>query len=66
MKQKRDHISVLTASIFGVSPRYVRMIRDGHRANPKIEKIYQTLKKDIDLIIEAARGSITPDATSLN
>jgi hypothetical protein len=34
--RKRDEISVLVASIHGVSPRYVQMVRAGERENEAI------------------------------
>lgn len=42
-RQKRDEIAYFLADKWGLSPRYVQMVRDGERKNDKVLDEYMAL-----------------------
>jgi hypothetical protein len=55
---KGDDTAVLVADMYGVSPRYVRMVICGDRINANILETYMQLKEGKSLLIEAVKQSV--------
>ena len=54
----RDYSLSIVAEMFGVTTRYVAMIRDGKRNNKEILQTYNRIKKETGAIVNSAKVSI--------
>lgn len=54
----RRDVVALVAEVHGVSPRYVRMVRDGERTNEEILATYMEIVEQDNLLLQAVKKAV--------